>query len=213
MSLRRSFDLSVYFVADASVCGGRSIESVVRAAVKGGATMIQLRNKSGDLNAVEREARAIQEVLFNSDVSFIINDYVALAARIGADGVHIGQGDMPPAKARDIIGQAAILGITAFTPDHFAALDPRMVDYAGTGPCYATLTKPDKPVLTRDDFAKMVKSSLVPVVGIGGITPQNASAVLKAGAKGIAMMRAISEADDPREAAKQFARIKEIAHA
>lgn len=204
MSVRRSFDLSVYFVADPSVCGGRSVESVVRAAVAGGATMVQLRDKTSTPSDVERHARAIQDVLYNSDVAFIMNDHVELAARIGADGVHIGQDDMKPAKAREIIGEAAILGVTAFEAAHFAALDPRVVDYAGTGPFYATKTKPDKPVLGENGFREMIALSPVPVVGIGGITPQNAGVVMRAGAKGVAMMRSISEADDPKQAAQEF---------
>lgn len=204
MTLRRSFDLSVYFIADPSVCGGRSVESVVRAAVKGGATMVQLRNKSGDMNIIEREARAIQEVLYNSDIAFIINDYVDLAVKIGADGVHIGQEDISPAKAREKIGAAAILGLTAFTLEHFTDLDASIVDYVGMGPFYATKTKPDKPVLGAEGFKALAKISPVPVVGIGGITVENAAQVMQAGAQGVAMMRSVSEADDPAEAARLF---------
>lgn len=204
MTMRRSFDLSVYFVADPSVCGGRSVESVVRAAVKGGASMVQLRNKSGDMKVIEREAYAIQEVLYNSDVAFIINDYVDLAVKIGADGVHIGQQDISPAKAREMIGEAAILGLTAYRPEHFAVLDSSVVDYVGTGPFYATKTKPDKPVLGADGFVALARISPVPMVGIGGITTQNAMQVMQAGADGVAMMRSVSEADDPAAAAKLF---------
>lgn len=207
MGTRRLFDLSVYFIADPSVCGGRAVQDVVAAAVRGGATMVQLRNKLAPLAEVKHQARAIQEVLFKSDVCFIINDHVRLAADIGADGVHIGQDDISPQEARKIIGESAILGLTAFAPEHFAALDPHVVDYAGTGPFYATLTKPDKPVLGAEKFAQLVKVSPVPVVGIGGITPDNASAVMKAGAKGIAMMRSVSEAADPAIAARQFSDI------
>ena len=204
MKQRRSFDLSVYFIADPSVCGGRRVEHVVRAAVDGGATMVQLRDKSGDLAQVERHARAIQEALYNSDVAFIINDYVDLAARIGADGAHIGQDDMGAVRAREILGEAAILGQTAFTPEHLAAVDAQVIDYVGTGPVYPTLTKPGKPVLGVEGFGALVSLSPVPVVGIGGMTPETCAFVMQAGAKGVAMMRGISEAEDPRSAARRF---------
>jgi thiamine-phosphate pyrophosphorylase len=208
MSYRKTFDLYVYFIADPSVCAGRAVEDVVHQAVLGGATMIQLRDKSGDMDQVERNARAIQKVLSGTGVPFLVNDYVAIAAKIGSDGLHIGQDDIAPREARKIIGEYAILGLTAFAPEHFSALDPAVVDYAGTGPFYGTLTKPDKPVLGADGFAALVKLSPVPVVGIGGITADNAQAVIRAGAKGVAMMRSISEADDPREAAHAFKTIR-----
>jgi thiamine-phosphate pyrophosphorylase len=210
MSFRRSFDLSVYFIADPSVCGGRDVAEVVRMAAEGGATMVQLRDKSGDVSQIEAYARAIQVILKPLNIPFLLNDHVALAAKLKLDGVHIGQDDTSPHEARRIMGQNAIIGLTAFTPDHFAKLDPTIIDYAGTGPFYNTLTKPDKPVLGPEGFSELVKRSPVPVVGIGGITPENASAAITAGAKGVAMMRSISEADDPAFATRRF--LKSIKH-
>ena len=208
MSYRNDFDPSVYFIADSSVCGGRSVEDVVLSAVLGGATMVQLRNKVDALDIVEKQALAIKEVLADSlsdyEVPFIINDHVELAVKIGADGVHIGQGDMSPEKARALIGADMILGLTAYTRDHYDAIDNGIVDYVGTGPFYATLTKPDKSVLGAEGFAKLAKDSPVPVVAIGGITPENAAQAIKAGAAGVAMMRSISEAADPEAAARAF---------
>lgn len=204
MSFRKSFNLSVYFIADPSVCLGRDVADVVRMAASGGVTMVQLRDKSSDIKIIETRARIIQKILKPLNIPFIINDHVELAAAIGADGVHIGQDDISPKDARKIIGDDAILGLTAFTPDHFANLDPAIVDYAGTGPFYGTLTKPDKPVLGAENFARLMKLSPVPVVGIGGITPEKARVVLDAGAQGVAMMRSVSEAADPRAAARQF---------
>ncbi len=204
MTYRYDFDLSVYFIADPSACGGRAIEAILRAAIKGGASMVQLRNKSRDLAVIESQAIVIQEILAESAIPFIINDHAELAAKIGADGVHIGQEDMSAARARDILGGEAILGVTAFTKEHFADIDSSIVDYVGTGPCYPTLTKPDKEVLGIKRFAELAKDSPVPVVGIGGITPENAGKIIKAGASGVAMMRSISMADDPEIAARAF---------
>lgn len=204
--LSMNFDLSVYFIADPSLCQGRPIEQVVSDAVKGGATMIQLRNKSDDVQEIESQALKIKKVMSGTNTPFIINDHVDIAVSVDADGVHIGQGDLSAAVAREKIGTDKILGLTAFTRDHYAAIDPAIVNYVGTGPVYPTKTKPGKPVLGLDGFAELIKHAPVPVVGIGGVTPENANAVIKAGANGVAMMRGISEAEDVQAAAHKFLR-------
>lgn len=197
--LRKYFDLSIYFVADPSICNGRALPDIVKQAASGGVTMVQLRDKSDAF----KDAIKIRNILKPLNIPFLINDNVELAKQIDADGVHLGQGDMSPTEARKILGDNKIIGLTAFNPAHFEALDEN-VDYTGTGPFYATLTKPDKMVLGAEAFQSLVNISPVPVVGIGGITPENAAAVIEAGAYGVAMMRAISESDDPKIAAQAF---------
>lgn len=182
---------------------------VVAAAARGGVTMVQLRSKNAMATPEGRhtllnQARALQALLRPLHIPFLINDYPDIAAEIGADGVHLGQGDGDPAAARALLGPDAIIGVTAFTPAHFAAIDPDVLDYTGTGPVYPTKTDKGKPVLGPGKFAELIKLSLVPVVGIGGITPENAPPVLEAGAAGVAMIRAISAASDPEGAARQF---------
>jgi len=134
----------------------------------------------------------------------LINDYVDIAFAVGADGVHVGQGDLSAAQARAKLGGDAIVGLTAFNKEQIAAVDPAVVDYIGTGPVYPTQTDKGKPVLGVDGFSELVVLSLVPVVGIGGITPENAKPVLEAGAAGVAMMRSVSAADDIAAAVKAF---------
>jgi thiamine-phosphate pyrophosphorylase len=202
--VKKTFDLSVYFIADPSLCSGRDVSDVVRLALSGGATMVQYRDKSGDLNAINRNAAILQKICDEFAAAFLINDHVDLAQTINADGVHLGQGDMSAAEARRVLGPDAIIGITAFTPVHMTAIDPGIVDYAGTGPVYPTQTDKGKQVLGPEKFAQLVKLCPVQVVGIGGITPENAAPVLHAGAQGVAMMRAISAAPDPKEAAMNF---------
>jgi thiamine-phosphate pyrophosphorylase len=125
--------------------------------------------------------------------------------------VHLGQGDASPEEARVKLGADAIIGQTAFTQEQIEAVDPEVVDYIGTGPFYTTQTRKGKELLGPSEaggngrFAALAALSPLPVVGIGGITPENAHAVLEAGAQGVAMMRAISEADDPEGAARAFA--------
>lgn len=204
MKTKSSLDMSVYFIADPDVMGGRDIVDVTRRAIDGGVTMVQLRDKSGDMPRMVQFAKRLRVVTQNHGIPFLINDRVDVALVVGADGVHLGQGDLPPREARKTLGPHAIIGWTAYTDDHMQAVDPDVVDYVGTGPFYATLTKPDKPVLGPEKFADLVRQSPVPVVGIGGITADNANAVFKAGADGVAMMRGISEAEDPVRAAREF---------
>ena len=208
MALSEPFDLSLYFVADPACChfGGeaRSVVDIVMGAVRGGASMVQYRNKSGDMPHIMAEAAMLAELLKSEGVPFLVNDYVDVAFAVGADGVHLGQGDADPAEARAKLGQNAIIGQTAFTPAHMAAIDPNIIDYVGTGPFYKTQTDKGKPVLGAEKFAALVELSPVPVVGIGGITPDNARVVMNAGADGVAFMRSVSEADDVEAAMRQM---------
>ena len=201
--MTKAFDLSIYFVADPSLCGERDIVDVVMMAVKGGVTMVQYRNKHDPINDILAEAAMLKEWM-PEDVPLLINDYVDVAQAVGADGVHLGQGDGSVEEARTKLGADAIVGQTAFTPEHMAAIDPAAVDYVGTGPFYETKTDKGKPVLGAEKFAEIIKLSPVSVVGIGGITPENAKAVMDAGANGVAMMRSISEAGDVEAAARAF---------
>lgn len=204
MSIFQKEYLSIYFVADPHACGGRDIGDVVMAAIDGGVTMVQLRNKVDSKPVIAAQAAMIAELIKSSGVPFLINDHVDIARDVEADGAHIGQGDIGPAEARRILGEDKILGLTAFTEEHIRAVDSSVIDYIGTGPFFPTQTDKGKPVLGAEKFSGLIKLSPVPVVGIGGITPDNAADVLNAGADGIAMMRSISEADDPKVAAEKF---------
>lgn len=204
MAYRTSFDLSVYFVLDPALCKGRDAAAVAEAALVGGVTFMQLRDKSEDSESQLYMAEKIVKLCRAANVPLLINDHVDIALKSKADGAHLGQGDMPPETARKLLGAERLIGWTAFTEDHFKKINPKIVDYVGTGPFYATKTDKGKPVLGSEKFAAVIKNSPVPVVGIGGITPENAGAVIKAGADGVAMMRSISEAPDPEFAARMI---------
>jgi thiamine-phosphate pyrophosphorylase len=201
--VQKPFDLSVYFVADPALCAGRDVIDVVMAAVAGGVRMVQYRNKSGLLPESLAQAAMLAELLKPHGIPLIINDNIDIAFAVEAAGVHLGQGDAPPVEARARLGQSAIIGQTAFTESHIMNIN-KVVDYIGTGPFYETKTDKGKPVLGAERFSFLARLSRVPVVGIGGITPVNAGAVIKAGADGVAMMRAISEAEDPARVARAF---------
>jgi thiamine-phosphate pyrophosphorylase len=204
MKKDRDFDLSVYFVADPHVCAGRDLADIVRAAADGGVTMVQLRNKIDPSAHILRQAQNLLAILKPRGIPLIINDHVEIARLCDADGVHVGQDDVSPEEARKILGADKIIGVTAFTKKHFKNIDPAIVDYAGTGPFYKTLTKPDKRILGMESFRELVRISPVPVIGIGGIGPDNAADVIHAGAAGVAMMRSVSESPDPAAAARAF---------
>lgn len=202
--MQRSYNPSVYFVADPACCAGRELVRVVEDALIGGVTLLQYRDKVNAKDTVYHNAALLRDIAFDYEVPFLVNDYADIAYDICADGVHLGQGDMSAAEAREMLGPSAIVGMTAFTEEQIAAVDPAIVDYIGVGPFYATQTDKGKSVLGAARFSVLAGLSSVPVVGIGGITPENTAAVIENGAYGVAMMRAISEAERPDEAARAF---------
>lgn len=206
----KTLDLRLYSIIDPAACVGGSFEDTAVAAVKGGATCLQYRDKGSDLRAVKdrlaRVYRAVRSVSFGEGcVPFLVNDHVHLAAELGVDGVHIGQGDVSAAQARHVLGPDAVIGLTAFTPDHMAAVDPEVVSYVGTGPVYPTQTDKGKPILGIEGLADLVALSPVPVVAIGGITADCIAEIMRRAAPaGVAVMRGISAAADPEGAARQM---------
>jgi thiamine-phosphate pyrophosphorylase len=204
MGMQRTYNPSVYFVVDPACCGGRDVIHVVEQAIAGGVTLLQYRDKVNSKEVVYHNACVIRDVAFDCQIPFLVNDYANIAELVCADGVHLGQGDMSAAEARALLGPSAIIGVTAFTEAQIAAVDPDVVDYIGLGPFFPTQTDKGKPVLGAERFAALAALSPVPVIGIGGITPLNAADVIRSGAYGVAMMRAVSEAEDVRLAASAF---------
>jgi thiamine-phosphate pyrophosphorylase len=199
---RLAFDLSLYLVVGPEATAGRDVTSVALAAVRGGATMVQLRYKAG-ASEIMQSAREVIEVLRPTGVPVIINDRVDLARALGAQGVHVGQGDVSPAEARRVLGDDAIVGLSITDPAQLGAVDAEVVDYLGVGPVFATGSKPDAaPALGLETFARIARSVRLPVAAIGGITAENAGAVIRAGADGLAVISAICGADDPEDAAR-----------
>jgi thiamine-phosphate pyrophosphorylase len=207
---RLAFDLSLYLVIGPDVTAGRDVTSVALAAVRGGATMVQLRYKAG-ASEITQSAREVIEVLRPTGVPVIINDRVDLARALGAHGVHLGQGDAPTAEARAVLGEDAIVGLSITHPDQLKAVDPSVVDYLGAGPIFETASKPDAtPPLGVETLSRIAAGVRLPVAAIGGITEANAAAVIRAGADGLAVISAICGANSPEDAARALvARIDE----
>ena len=205
---RRSLDLSVYVVTDRELARGRSLEAVVAAAIAGGATAIQLREKKATTRDFVELAQALRGMTQEAGVSLIVNDRIDVALAVDADGVHVGQDDMPARLARQLIGPERILGVTAGTEEEARRAQRDGADYLGCTAVFPTSTKPDhREPLGLDGLERLARAVSIPVVAIGGIHAGNAADVLARGAAGIAVVSAVMAADDPEAATRQLRRI------
>jgi thiamine-phosphate pyrophosphorylase len=191
----RWYDLSIYLVTDTARCGAFGVAETVAAAVAAGVTAVQLRDPAATDDDLVRLGRAVAARLRGTGRPLIVNDRVHLVRAIGADGAHVGQGDLSPGEARRQLGPSAILGLSVQTLDHVAAAGrdrPESIDYLGVGPVWPQFTKPDaaEPGGVRL-LRAIVAASRWPCVAIGGITPERAGVVRRQGAAGIAVVSAI----------------------
>lgn len=200
---RLTRSLRFYFITDHQTSALSALDQV-RAALQGGASFVQYRNKAFQLSAYE-ELRRIRDVCRINGVPLVINDDVLLAKAIGADGVHLGQEDGHPQEARAILGPAALIGISVSTRDELDRTDLAPCDYVGSGPVFATGTKADaKPVRGLSGLQEIIKQVTLPIVAIGGITAARVGDCLRAGAAGVAVISAVARAGDPIAAASQL---------
>jgi len=206
---RRRLAVARLYLICTATPGGRELERVLPDAIAGGVDIVQLRDKGlaqSDLTRVaERACRLCQEL----GALFIVNDHPQIAIKVQADGVHVGQGDLPPAAVRELIGGEALLGLSTHTPQQVDAAaaageGPAGVDYIGVGPVFATPTKPGRRPVGTDLVRHAAASRQLPFFAIGGIEAENVMSVLGAGARRVAVVRAIADADDPMRAARQL---------
>ncbi len=202
----RSIDLTLYLVTDTLLCGDVGVSATVEAAVAAGVTAVQVRDPRISDDEFVRLGRSVASVLADTGVPLIVNDRVHLVAEIGADGAHVGQGDLDPVTARRILGPDAVLGLSVQTLDHLAVaerLGPGVIDHLGVGPVWAQTTKPDAaaPGGLRT-LARITQRSPWPCVAIGGIDAARAGTVRHAGAAGVAVVSAICGQPDPAAAAR-----------
>lgn len=188
--------LRLYAVTDRAWVGAQTLPQQVEAALKGGATCVQLREKHLDDAAIRAEALEISALCKRYCVPFILNDNVALAAECGADGVHLGQEDMDPAQARQILGPDAIIGVSAHSVAEAKAAVAAGADYLGCGAMFATTTKTDTTTLPKETLRAICEAVPVPVVAIGGIHKENLLSLADCGEAGVALVSAIFAAKD-----------------
>ncbi|MED1949383.1 thiamine phosphate synthase [Brevibacillus centrosporus] len=201
--------MGVYFVVGTQDCD-YSIErtvAIVADALQGGVGTLQLRDKGSKLTADERDelGRQLQLLCRESGALFFVNDDVDLAIRLQADGVHVGQDDMQLAEVREAVGPNMYIGVSAATVEEALAAQAGGVDCIGVGAMYATSSKADAGEPIGPEGLRLIREAVgreLPIVGIGGITLQNAAEVIRAGADGVAVISAITRADSPSDAAR-----------
>ena len=194
-------NLSAYFVTPDGVD-----DAIVLAAVRGGATVVQLRDKSATDAAMIAQARRLQAALAPLGVPLIINDRLQVALESGAAGLHVGQSDGTPAQMRAALGPDRILGLSIETADQMQQIPPGTVDYIGAGPIFATATKPDHAApMGMAGLQQIVQLASGPVVAIGGIGLSDVAALRATGAAGMAVVSAIAGAENPQAAAAALA--------
>lgn len=192
-------------VTDRGLAARRPLIEIVAAALRGGVSMVQLREKDAPTRAFVEEARALKALLAPRAVPLLINDRVDVALACGADGVHVGQSDMPVEIARALLPKGAIIGLSITGAADLARPDAAEADYLGVGPIHAQSTKPDAtPPLGVEGLRRLRPLSAKPMMAIGGITPENCAPPLAAGADGLAVVSAIVAARDPETAARAF---------
>ena len=198
----------VYLVTDRGLAKGRSTLEIVKAAVEGGITCVQLREKDCSTLEFIRQAFEIKDFLKARGVPLIINDRVDVAQAVEADGVHLGQTDMPLEIAKKILGGSMIIGISAESLKDALEAEKGGADYLGVSPIYATPTKTDTaPPLGLAGLRTIRKAVKLPLVAIGGLNRDNAAAVIRSGGDGVAVVSAIVAAGDPAGAARNLKQI------
>ncbi len=203
----KEFSLHLYLVTDEAAKCRHSLLETVQRAVDGGVTIVQYRSTNPDAGTCYREALPIRDFLASRGVPFIVNNRIDLALALDADGVHIGQRDLPVPAVRAMIGPDRILGLSVSNADQLRAVDAALVDYLGMGPVFPTISKLNAPpVLGVEGFTALASQSPLPVVAIGGLDVERARLVRATGAaSGIAVVSAICGAEDPEAAARALA--------
>jgi thiamine-phosphate pyrophosphorylase len=197
------FDLSLYLVLDPMLSEPFGMIETARRAVGGGATMVQLRDKTATTGEMVETGRLLKLALAGTNARLIVNDDVEAALAIGADGVHIGQSDLGVLATRDRIGPEMLLGLSIGSVMEAEALDLTLVDYVGVGPVFPTATKPGHPpAIGIEGLRAVIHATHLPAVAIGGIKLDHVSEILATGAKGVAVVSAICGQPDPEVAAR-----------
>ncbi len=199
----------MYAVTDRLWLKGRTLVSVVEESLKGGVTMLQLREKLPGRDGVKKEAFELSVLCKKYNVPFIINDDVELALETGADGVHVGQEDMEASRARKLLGAGKILGVSAHTVEEAVEAEKAGADYLGIGAAFPTGTKDNIEVLKAETFKAICDTVSIPCVAIGGISEENIMKLSGNGLAGVSAVSAIYAKDDIQNAARQLRKLSE----
>ncbi|MFB9278911.1 thiamine phosphate synthase [Cohnella cellulosilytica] len=195
--MNRPLDFKLYVITGENYHPGRGMMEVMEAALRGGADIVQLRDKTSPKRELIEKARRLKELTAKYGVPLIVNDHPDVALAADADGVHLGQDDLPIEVARELLGPRRIIGISTHRIEQARAAERAGADYIGVGPVYPTGTKPGRQAVTTAYVAQAAAEIRIPFVAIGGITETNAEEVLRAGARRLCAVSAIVGRDNP----------------
>ena len=199
--------LNLYVILDMNVCRERgNIAEIAGKVIAGGADAIQLRAKNTELGEIIRIGKIIKGLLQGKNILYMINDFASAADNLAADGVHLGQNDLPVENARRIVGTNKIIGLSTHSLQQAQQAEKQGADYIGVGPIFSTAAKPEMKGLSPRIITEIQKRTEIPFIAIGGINLNNLGQVLAAGARNIAVCRAVICADDVRAATREFKR-------
>ena len=203
----RKIDYSLYLVTDRKQPAPGTFEKVVEEALKGGVTLVQLREKEGDTGLLYERAVKLKQITKAYHVPLIIDDRIDIMMAADADGVHLGQSDMPAALARKLIGADKIMGVSAGTLEEAVKAEKEGADYLGVGAMFPTATKKDADITTPETLRKIMDTVHIPVVTIGGMNERTIPLFKGYGLSGFAVVSAIMASREPEKAAKNLKRI------
>ncbi len=197
-------DWQLYVILDRAVARGRDLIHIAEAAIAGGADVLQLRDKTAGTASLIDQARTVLAIARRSGIPLIINDRPDVALTIDADGVHLGQDDLPIAAARRLLGPHQLIGRSTHSLEQALEAERQGADYLGIGPVFATPTKPDYIPVGLQLIEHVAAHLRTPWVAIGGIDASNVEYVVDAGARCVAVVRAVIDADDPQAVTRQL---------
>lgn len=200
--MKPEMDYSLYLVTDRALAGERDFEDLVGRAIRGGCTLVQLREKEASSGEFYERALRLKKITDYFHVPLIIDDRIDIMLAVDAAGVHLGQSDLPAEAARQIIGPDKILGVSARTVEDAEKAESDGADYLGVGAVYPTTTKGDAEKVSREELEKICSTVSIPVVVIGGLNARNIPSLEGSGISGVAVVSAIMAQDRPEEAAR-----------
>jgi len=204
MSENKLKNIGLYFITDSRLTKKNIFEDI-KAAIKGGVRIIQYREKNLPKEKITEEAKKLKELCKENNVLFLINDFVDIAIEVDADGVHLGLDDIPYEKARALLGNEKIIGLTAHNKEEAIEFQNLGADYLGISPVFTTTTKPDAgKAMGIENLKEIISSVKIPCIAIGGIDENNAEEVAKTNVDGIAIISAIVTKDDVEETTKNI---------
>ena len=207
-------DYTLYLCTDRDLMRADTVEDAVRQALLGGVTMVQLREKNCSAKEFFETAQRVKKITDQAGVPLIINDRVDIALAVDADGVHVGQSDIPAAEARRLLGPDKIIGVSARTVEQARKAEVDGADYLGVGAMFVTGTKQDAKVTSKEELKRIRAAVAIPIVAIGGIKVDNVEELKGTGIDGVAVVSAVIAAENIASAAEELAgRVKELKEA